>query len=116
MSPPVILTVCNRTETSARVEHYFRNGDAHWPELHAPSRTLRVDSKVIEKVEVGESAGADKDDERDFTAVFGFMGDILGEAGDAVGGRSGHQCRFPPRRRAGRTGRAFPVAVRASPS
>lgn len=60
-SPPVMLTVCNRTETAARIEHYFRKGDAHWPELHAPARTLRVDSKVLEKAEVGESATADRD-------------------------------------------------------
>ncbi len=68
-SPPVMLTVCNRTETSARVEHYFRNGDAHWPELHAPARTLRVDSKVLEKAEAGESAGADKDYEAALHAI-----------------------------------------------
>ena len=61
VSPPVILTVCNRTETAARIEHYFSKGDAHWPELHAPDRTLRVDSKVLEKAEIGETAGADKD-------------------------------------------------------
>jgi type III restriction enzyme len=61
VSPPVILTVCNRTETAARVEHYFSKGDAHWPELHAPERTLRVDSKVLEKAEIGETASADKD-------------------------------------------------------
>ena len=36
-SPPVMLTVCNRTETAARIEHYFNKGDAHWPELHAPN-------------------------------------------------------------------------------
>ena len=36
-SPPVMLTVCNRTETAARIEHYFNKGDAHWPELHAPT-------------------------------------------------------------------------------
>ena len=30
-SPPVMLTVCNRTETAARVEHYFKKGDSHWP-------------------------------------------------------------------------------------
>ena len=36
VSPPVMLTVCNRTETAARIEHYFSKGDAHWPELHAP--------------------------------------------------------------------------------
>ncbi len=61
VSPPVMLTVCNKTETAARVEHYFRNGNAHWPELQAPALTLRVDSKVLEKAEIGETAGADKD-------------------------------------------------------
>jgi type III restriction enzyme len=60
-SPPVMLTVCNRTETAARIEHYFRKGDAHWPELNSPKRTLRVDSKVLEKAEIGETAGTDKD-------------------------------------------------------
>lgn len=60
LSPPVMLTVCNRTETAARVEHYFTKGHAHWPELHEPSRTFRVDSKVLEKAEIGETAAADK--------------------------------------------------------
>ncbi len=68
-SPPVILTVCNRTETAARIEHYFRKGDAHWPELHAPERTLRVDSKVLDKAEIGESAGSDKDYEAALNAI-----------------------------------------------
>ncbi|MDX9708527.1 MAG: DEAD/DEAH box helicase family protein [Trichloromonas sp.] len=68
-SPPVMLTVCNRTETAARVERYFRHGDAHWPELHAPQRTLRVDSKVLEKAEIGESAGSDKDYEEALKAI-----------------------------------------------
>lgn len=60
-SPPVMLTVCNRTETAARIEHYFNSGGAFWPELQAPNRTLRVDSKVLEKAEVGEAASSDKD-------------------------------------------------------
>ena len=60
ISPPVMLTVCNRTETAARIEHYFTKGQAYWPELHAPARTLRVDSKVLEKAEIGESATIDK--------------------------------------------------------
>ncbi len=61
VSPPVMLTVCNRTETAARVEHHFNSGDAYWPELQRPERSLRVDSKVLEKAELGASAGADKD-------------------------------------------------------
>lgn len=60
-TPPVLLTVCNRTETAARLEHYFRNGDAHWPELHRTERMLRVDSRVLEKAEIGENSGSDKD-------------------------------------------------------
>lgn len=57
-SPPVMLTVCNRVETAARIEHYLNHGDAHWPELKAPEQTLRVDSKVLEKAELGEKAGS----------------------------------------------------------
>ncbi|MFA7506114.1 MAG: DEAD/DEAH box helicase family protein [Burkholderiaceae bacterium] len=60
-SPPVMLTVCNRTETAARIERYFTSGDAFWPELQAPEKTLRVDSRVLEKAEIGETASADKD-------------------------------------------------------
>lgn len=68
-SPLVMLTVCNRTETAARIEHYFNQGDAHWPELHAPTRTLRVDSKVLEKAEIGETATADKRYEARLAAI-----------------------------------------------
>lgn len=68
-SPPVMLTVCNRTETAARIEHYFNAGGAFWPELQAPNRTLRVDSRVLEKAEVGESSGTDKDYEACLHAI-----------------------------------------------
>ena len=69
VSPPVMLTVCNRTETAARVEHYFRQGESFWPELKAPERTLRVDSRVLEKAEVGEAAAADKGYEERLHAI-----------------------------------------------
>ena len=61
--------MCNRTETAARIEHYFQRGDAHWPELHAPTKTLRVDSKVLEKAEIGETASSDKDYEAALHAI-----------------------------------------------
>lgn len=64
LSPPVLLTVSNRTETAARIEHYFLKGHGFWQELHAPERTLRVDSRVLEKAEIGENAAADKDYEQ----------------------------------------------------
>lgn len=68
-SPPVLLTVCNRTETAARIEHYFRQGNAHWPELHAPEKTLRVDSQVLDKAEQGEKAASDKDYEAELRVL-----------------------------------------------
>lgn len=69
VSPPVMLTVCNRTETAARIEHYFRHGEVFWPELTAPERTLRVDSRVLEKAEIGETATADKGYEERLQAI-----------------------------------------------
>lgn len=74
LSPPVMLTVCNRIETARRVEHYFASGDAHWPELSARTRLLRVDSKVLEKAEVGEKASADKDYEAHLHAIVDSIG------------------------------------------
>lgn len=68
-SPPVILTVCNRTETAARIEHYFSKGDVHWEELRDQARLLRVDSKVLDKAEIGETSGADKDYEEKLRAI-----------------------------------------------
>ena len=68
-SPPVMLTVCNRTETAARIEHYFDHGDAHWPEMQEPNKTLRVDSKVLEKAEIGEAATSDTAYDRRLRAI-----------------------------------------------
>lgn len=59
--PPVLLTVCNRTETAARVEHFFNSGDCLIQGTQAPLQTLRVDSRVLEKAERGESVTKDKD-------------------------------------------------------
>ena len=73
-SPPVMLTVCNRTETAARIEHFFNKGHVQWPELMAPDRTLRVDSRVLEKAELGEAATADKDYEQRLQAIVAAAG------------------------------------------
>lgn len=68
-SPPVMLTVCNKTESAARIEYFFNNGDCHWPELKAPLKTLRVDSRVLEKAEQGEAVSMDKDYEAKLAAI-----------------------------------------------
>ncbi|MDK2888415.1 MAG: type restriction enzyme [Thermoanaerobacter sp.] len=50
-TPPVMITVCNRTETAARIEYAFNHGKIKIDELKDPERTLRIDSKVLEAAE-----------------------------------------------------------------
>jgi type III restriction enzyme len=49
--PPVMITVANRTETSARIKYAFDHNQILIPELCAPDKTLQIDSKVLEKAE-----------------------------------------------------------------
>ena len=50
-APPVMITVCNRTETAARVKYAFDHGNIDLPELAGAERILHVDSKVLKEVE-----------------------------------------------------------------
>ena len=43
-TPPVMITVCNRTETSARIEFAFNRGKIRINELKDPEKILRIDS------------------------------------------------------------------------
>jgi type III restriction enzyme len=47
-TPPVLIVVCNRTETAARVAFAFTHKKVLIDELQAPDRTLHIDSKVLE--------------------------------------------------------------------
>jgi type III restriction enzyme len=57
-TPPVMITVCNRTETAARVKHAFDSRRIHIDELCDPERILHIDSKVLEEAEAKEEAAA----------------------------------------------------------
>ena len=72
--PPVLLTVCNRTETAARIEHFFNNGDCLIKETLAPEQTLRVDSRVLEKAERGETLSKNKDYDKRLTEIIRASG------------------------------------------
>lgn len=57
-TPPVMITVCNRTETAARVRHAFEHEQIHIAELCDPARLLHIDSKVLAAAEAaGEAEG-----------------------------------------------------------
>ena len=51
--PPVMITVANRIETSSRIKFSFDHNQILIPELCDPTRTLQVDSKILEKAERG---------------------------------------------------------------
>ena len=56
-TPPVMITVANRTETAARVKHAFDTERVRIDELCDSERTLHIDSRVLERAEAGELSG-----------------------------------------------------------
>ena len=53
-TPPVMITVANRTETAARIKYAFDHKKVRIDELSDPHRTLHIDSKVLETAEAQE--------------------------------------------------------------
>ncbi|MDE0123386.1 MAG: DEAD/DEAH box helicase family protein [Bryobacterales bacterium] len=53
-TPPVMITVANRTETAARIKHAFDRNRVRIDELCDPERTLHIDSKVLATAESAE--------------------------------------------------------------
>ncbi len=53
-TPPVMITVANRTETAARVKYAFVTKRIHIDELCDPERVLHIDSKVLSGAEAQE--------------------------------------------------------------
>ena len=50
-TPPVMITVANRTETAARVHYALTHGKVRIEELTDAERILHIDSKVLEEAE-----------------------------------------------------------------
>jgi len=51
-----MITVCNRTETAARVKYAFDHHKIHIDELCDPARILHIDSKVLADAEAKEES------------------------------------------------------------
>ncbi len=50
-TPPVMISVANRTETAARIKYTFDRGKIRIKELCIPEKTLHIDSKVLAEAE-----------------------------------------------------------------
>ena len=64
-TPPVMITVANRTETAARIKYAFDHKRVHIDELSDPARTLHIDSKVLDEAEAAEEPIAQIEEEAD---------------------------------------------------
>jgi len=71
-TPPVMISVANRTETAARIKFAFDHKKILIDELCVPERTLHIDSKVLDMAEAQEDATdpeqagkSDDDDDND---------------------------------------------------
>jgi len=53
--PPVMITVCNKTQTAARIRHSFEKNRFDLPALSEPEHLLHIDSTTISKAEERES-------------------------------------------------------------
>ena len=53
-TPPVMITIANRTETAARIKYAFDHNKVRIDELCDAERTLHIDSKVLETAEAQE--------------------------------------------------------------
>lgn len=56
ITAPVMITICNRVETAARVVHSFLKDRFDLPELSDPEKTLHIDSKVLKQAEEREDS------------------------------------------------------------
>ena len=74
-TPPVLITVANRTETAARVKHAFDRKRIFIDELCDDERTLHIDSRVLKRAEESEepiaqiASNGDDDSGRKLTAA-----------------------------------------------
>ena len=53
-TPPVMIIICNRTETAARMEYSIENGHLSVPELGEDDKLIRIDQDALDKLDSGE--------------------------------------------------------------
>lgn len=79
-TPPVMITVCNRTETAARVKFTLDRGKIRIKELQNPEATLQIDTKVLNEAESGTS-GTAKGSRKEVAESLREMVDTVGQKG-----------------------------------
>ncbi len=94
-TPPVMITVANRTETAARIKYAFDHKKVEIEELCDPERILHIDSNVLSKAEISDESMTDLDHSSGARATLNQKqkAEFLRQQVDTVGqvGKSGEQ-------------------------
>lgn len=61
LTPPVMITVANRTETAARIKYAFDHNRFRVEEMVDPEHTVHIDTKVLEMAESEEETESSKE-------------------------------------------------------
>lgn len=99
-TPPVMISVANRTETAARIKYAFEHKKIRIDELSVPEKTIHIDSKVLDMAESKEesiSLDSAKDGEQNDESTRKLskkdLAELLRQTVDTVGqvGKPGEQ-------------------------
>lgn len=99
-TPPVMISVANRTETAARIKYAFDHKKIRIDELCLPEKTIHIDSKVLDEAESQEEPlpiEMGEEDEEDLEPVRRLskkeLAELLRQTVDTVGqlGKPGEQ-------------------------
>ena len=82
--PPVMITVCNKTETAARIMHSFKTGRFESKDLSVPEYLLHVDTTTMNKAEEKDAVKDSNNKEESLREMVDTVGKI---------GRPGEQTR-----------------------
>ena len=88
-TPPVMISVCNRTETAARVEHSLLKNKFDLDDLAKADKMLRIDSKILNEAE----SRLDTDEDSDQADSLSDKSENLRETVNTIGkvGKPGEQ-------------------------
>ena len=99
-TPPVMISVANRTETAARIKYAIDHKKIRIDELCIPDKTIHIDSKVLDEAESQEEAlpiDLEGDDEQELEPTRQLtkkeLAELLRQTVDTVGqlGKPGEQ-------------------------
>lgn len=81
-TPPVMISVANRTETAARIKYMFESKDIPIPDLCDPEHLIQIDSKMLKSLDA-DAGTSKKDKEAELREIVDTVGKV-GKPGEQI--------------------------------